>query len=44
MFVKWAYREEAAVRVIIRPEIKEDFIAAGLDVEDTASSEAGTDN
>jgi hypothetical protein len=27
MSVKWAHREEAAARVIIRPEIKEDFIA-----------------
>jgi anti-anti-sigma regulatory factor len=44
MFVNWAHREEAVVRVIIRPEIKEDFIAAGLDVEYTASSEAGADN
>jgi hypothetical protein len=44
MSVKWAHREEAAARVIIRPEIKEDFIAAGLDVEDTVSSEADADN
>jgi hypothetical protein len=42
MFVKWAHREEAAVQVIIRPELKEDFIAAGLDVEDTASSDSNS--
>lgn len=41
MFVKWAQQEEATVRLIIRPEIKEEFVAAGLNVEDgTALSEA----
>jgi anti-anti-sigma regulatory factor len=37
MFVKWAQQGEATVRLITRPEIKEDFIAAGLDVDDGAA-------